>query len=36
MNKELLSSNNIFISYSHEDEFWKDRLVAHLKILALP
>lgn len=27
--------NNIFISYSHKDEEWKDRLVDHLKVLEL-
>jgi hypothetical protein len=25
--------NKIFISYSHKDEAWKDRLVTHLKVL---
>ncbi len=25
----------IFISYSHVDEEWKDRLVKHLKVLQL-
>jgi hypothetical protein len=24
---------NIFISYSHEDEIWKDRLLSHLRVL---
>jgi hypothetical protein len=26
---------NIFISYSHKDELWKDRLMTHLQVLAL-
>jgi TIR domain len=24
----------VFISYSHQDEGWKDKLVAHLKVAA--
>ena len=28
-----LRQNNIFISYSHRDEAWKDLLVKHLKVL---
>jgi hypothetical protein len=28
-----LRQNNIFISYSHRDETWKDLLVKHLKVL---
>ena len=27
--------NKIFISYSHKDEEWKDRLVTHLKVLEM-
>jgi hypothetical protein len=27
--------NKIFISYSHKDEAWKDRLVTHLKVLEM-
>ncbi|MGE5340154.1 MAG: TIR domain-containing protein [Candidatus Omnitrophota bacterium] len=27
--------NNVFISYSHQDEKWKDLLVKHLKVLKL-
>jgi hypothetical protein len=25
--------NNVFISYSHKDEIWKDRMQPHLRIL---
>ncbi len=27
--------NKIFISYSHQDEKWKDMLVRHLKVLEM-
>jgi len=27
------SKNTIFISYSHNDEIWKDKLIKHLKVL---
>ncbi|MCP4547148.1 MAG: TIR domain-containing protein [bacterium] len=30
-----MSRPTIFISYSHEDEYWKDRLVRHLSVLDL-
>ena len=30
---EEISKKNIFISYSHEDEEWKKRLVTHLGVL---
>ena len=30
-----MSSPRIFISYSHQDEAWKDRLVGHLRVLEL-
>ena len=26
---------NVFISYSHKDEVWKDRVVAHLRVLEM-
>ena len=28
-----MSRPNVFISYSHKDEEWKDRLVTHLGVL---
>jgi hypothetical protein len=28
-----LNASSIFVSYSHLDERWKDRLVRHLKVL---
>jgi hypothetical protein len=31
--KEAEGKSSIFISYSHKDEVWKDRLVAHLGVL---
>src|SRR5215510_11054242 len=30
---DKLDKPTIFISYSHQDEPWKDRLAAHLKVL---
>ena len=27
-----MSKANVFISYSHKDEIWKDRLLTHLKV----
>ena len=30
-----MSSPSVFISYSHKDEEWKDRLVIHLKVLQM-
>ncbi len=27
------SASTVFISYSHQDERWKDRLVRHLRVL---
>ena len=29
-----MSRPTVFISYSHKDEDWKDRLVTHLGVLA--
>lgn len=31
----LAAKPNIFISYSHKDEPWKDRLMTHLQVLAM-
>ena len=28
-----MSQNQVFISYSHKDEIWKDRMVSHLGVL---
>lgn len=33
--KEGLKKNEVFISYSHKDEDWKDRLVTHLHVLQM-
>ncbi len=34
MEGESMTKPTVFISYSHKDEAWKDRLVAHLGVLA--
>ncbi|NJD52671.1 MAG: hypothetical protein FIB07_07360 [Candidatus Methanoperedens sp.] len=34
MEKNVLTKPTIFISYSHKDESWKDRIVTHLGVLA--
>lgn len=33
--KGRLTRRNIFISYSHKDEMWKDKLLSHLAVLGL-
>ena len=34
MEKNVLTKPTIFISYSHKDEAWKDRIMTHLGVLA--
>lgn len=35
ISSKVLTKPVVFISYSHHDESWKDRLVKHLKVLQL-
>jgi hypothetical protein len=30
-----MTAPSVFISYSHKDEEWKDRLVTHLRVLEM-
>jgi hypothetical protein len=33
MESDIMTKPTVFISYSHKDEKWKDRLVTHLEVL---
>ncbi len=35
MGERIRTMKRIFISYSHQDKAWKERLVKHLNVLAL-
>jgi hypothetical protein len=33
--RKTMTAPTVFISYSHKDEEWKDRLVTHLRVLQM-